>query len=296
MNGYGRTWQLKYGRVAGRGTHTWAPGPVGFGPPLAQMPLEGFLGNARMVGTRDALGVEMAMQQARQQQGGDRGPAGAAAAAAAQEEMRAARRPRPQGPLAMAEPDAGLLPTLTVSLRQSVTRLVNMRWGQLAMALAPPRQGCAWGPLQGECQSVAAWVTASGAIGCMQQVPADVADIGSRLSGLMTAEETRGSGFCVPRASAHSHAACWCPYTADDPVAETDLWRGKLRGGLSGWARVVPDMQEQLPAVDVAWTQAAMDRCVHLAQEAGDDRHTAEIVVACASLFRRGTMQMHCVP
>ena len=272
----------------------WAPGPVGFGLPLAQAPLAGAAFDARLLTNADARGAEFYVQQDVE------GQDVAAGLDADREDLhRQAQRPRPQAPLAPAEPDAGVLPALTASVGQSVTRLVAMHWGAPALALTPGHRGV-WGALPEECERVMAWVSSGGAVGCLQPISkrfvTSLAQAIEESDGIEAATWRHASAACdddggspqasgvaaLPRASAHAHASSWCPYTLHDRVANGALWQGKIRGGLQGWARAVPDMEEQQIPIDSAWVQAWCERALTAAAAGtscclADELHILEV-------------------
>jgi hypothetical protein len=167
----------------------------------------------------------------------------------------------PQGPLAPCNEGAGLLPALTVSLRQSVTQLVVMRPGPRALALSheqPPQKQ----------QDAVAWASAGGAMGCLQPASRRVTEALTRLRCSVVGVESRqrapvgaarqGHMDLPPRASAHRHVDAWCAYDMGNPYAESALWKGNQSSGLLCWAGPPMEFEEQSMPIDAAWWEAVL--------------------------------------
>jgi hypothetical protein len=210
-------------------------GPVGFGLPLVQVP---------QAGEERAAGIRA--YQVRN------------AALPTPPSLSDAPSLLPHGP------NPGLLPALTVSVRQSVTHLLPMRWGLPAGGLS--------GGAGSTRETVVAFLTAGGEIGCFQPISRDVAVRLDSLERHLGNGRSEGGEVLVaprqatmpPRASAHLHSDSWCPYTLSSPYAEISLWQGQQRRGLVCWSGTATELEAQQFPVDGAIMEACcrlLDRC-----------------------------------
>lgn len=132
----------------------------------------------------------------------------------------------------------GLQVALTARVRQGVTCLARLRV-----------------PGGGRDESVVAYASAAGGLGCLQAVarPAAVAFTRLEVAATVAAVLRLDTHVGGPgQASRHSHAASWCPYSLDDPYTTERPWATGVAASGTYWATKPGEFVAQKMPLDVS--------------------------------------------